>query len=246
MTDPLPLVSVIIPFYNRDRYLAEAIDSVLAQTYPAIELIGVDDGSTDHSAQVAQRHLPLHYCYQPNGGIAAARNTGIGLATGEFLAFLDSDDIWVKEKLALQLAAFAADPELEAVFGYVEQFYSPEVDEDFRRRIRCPEAPIAGYLSGMMLIRRTTFLKVGWFDLQLNTNVDLDWYSRAAEQSLKMALLPNVIYRRRLHTGNNGLRCPQHTERLHGLKAMLDRRRKAQTEAATSATPIIHSTSFFQ
>ena len=144
MNTHLPLVSVIIPAYNRDRYLAEAIESVLAQTYPAIELIVVDDGSSDRTAEVAQRYA-LTYHFQPNGGISAARNAGIALATGEFLAFLDSDDIWMLDKLSKQMIPFGTDLDLEAVFGYAEQFYSPELDDTFRQRIRCPEQPIAAH-----------------------------------------------------------------------------------------------------
>lgn len=227
MTAHLPLVSVIIPVYNRDRYLSEAIDSVFAQNYPAIELIIVDDGSTDRSAKIAQRYLPnLRYHYQPNGGIGAARNMGIALSTGEFLAFLDSDDLWMPEKLSLQMLAFETDPELDAVFGYVKQFFSPEVDEQFRQRIRCSEEPVAGFLSSMMLIRRFTLLQVGLFNTELKTGIDIDWYMRAIEQNLRMTLLPDVICLRRIHETNNGLLQPQLTERLHLLKAMLDRRRK--------------------
>ena len=151
MNTHLPLVSVIIPAYNRDRYLAEAIESVLAQTYPAIELIVVDDGSSDRTAEVAQRYA-LTYHFQPNGGISAARNAGIALATGEFLAFLDSDDIWMLDKLSKQMIPFGTDLDLEAVFGYAEQFYSPELDDTFRQRIRCPEQPIAAHIATAMLI----------------------------------------------------------------------------------------------
>ena len=227
MTSNLPLISVIIPVYNRDRYLAAAIESALTQTYPAIELIIVDDGSTDRSAEVAQRYLPrVNYHYQPNGGIGAARNTGIASATGEFLAFLDSDDLWMPDKSSLQMAAFAADPELDAAFGYVKQFFSPEVDEGFHQRIRCPEKPIAGYISNAMLIRRSTFLQVGLFNPDAKIGVDIEWYGRAVEQKLKMTLLPDVIHLRRLHETNSGLLHPQHTELLQVLKAMLDRRRE--------------------
>jgi glycosyltransferase involved in cell wall biosynthesis len=229
MTDT-PLISVIIPVFNRERYLAEAIDSVFAQTYAAVELIVVDDGSTDGSASIAQRYSPqLRYHYQSNQGISAARNTGILLATGEYLAFLDSDDLWLPNKLSLQMAAFAIDSELDAVFGYVQQFFSPEVDEQFRQRICCPKEPIAGFISNMMLIRRSTFLQVGSFNTRLKSGVDIEWYGRAVEQNLKMALLPDVIHLRRLHRTNSGLIQPQHTERLHVLKAMLDRRRAAQS-----------------
>jgi glycosyltransferase involved in cell wall biosynthesis len=226
-----PKISVIIPVYNRERYLAEAIESVFAQTYPAIELIIIDDGSTDRSAEIAHRY-PVSYHYQPNGGIGAARNAGIELATGKFIAFLDSDDIWVPDKLAKQMAAFESDPQLEAVFGYARQFYSPEVDESFRARILCPEQPIAAYLATAMLIERAALLRVGWFDPQLKITTDVDWYIRAKERQLRQIMLPDVVFHRRIHKTNNGITQQQHTnERLHVLKAKLDRQRAQQSTA---------------
>src|SRR5215203_2881736 len=112
------VVSAIIPVYNSERYLAEAIESVLVQTYPSHEIIVVDDGSIDGSAQVAKRFgSAVRYVFQRQAGVGAARNHGVELAEGRFFAFLDADDLWTKDKLQLQLAAFAADPELEAVFG---------------------------------------------------------------------------------------------------------------------------------
>jgi glycosyltransferase involved in cell wall biosynthesis len=225
MTSDFPLVSVIIPVYNRDRYLAEAIESIFAQTYPAIELIVVDDGSTDRSAEIAQSY-PVIYHFQPNGGIGSARNTGIALATGEFLAFLDSDDIWVTDKLAKQMAAFESDPILEAVFGYAQQFYSPELEETFRERIRCPEQPIAAHLSSAMLIKREAFLRIGLFDTELKAGTDFSWYISALEHQLGHITLFDVVYRRRLHKTNNGITERHHAnERLHLLKAKLARQR---------------------
>lgn len=229
MNTHLPLVSVIIPAYNRDRYLAEAIESVLAQTYPAIELIVVDDGSSDRTAEVAQRYA-LTYHFQPNGGISAARNAGIALATGEFLAFLDSDDIWMLDKLSKQMIPFGTDLDLEAVFGYAEQFYSPELDDTFRQRIRCPEQPIAAHIATAMLIKRDAFFRIGWFDTELKTGIDISWYITAIERGLRQITLPDVVYRRRLHETNSGLTERHHAnQRLHLLKAKLDRQRANQS-----------------
>ena len=134
-----PLISVMIPVYNCDRYLGEAIESVLSQTYRPLEIIIIDDGSTDGSAAVAKRFMPhIHYYYQANAGIGSARNKGIELAQGSFFAFLDADDLWSKDKLAQQMAALEAHPGVDVVFGHVTQFYSPELDEELRRKIHCP------------------------------------------------------------------------------------------------------------
>ncbi|PSB57682.1 glycosyltransferase family 2 protein [Chamaesiphon polymorphus CCALA 037] len=234
MMSNFPLVSVIIPVYNRERYLAEAIESVLAQTYPAIELIVVDDGSSDRSAEIACSY-PVRYHYQPNAGMSAARNAGIALSTGRFLAFLDSDDIWVADKTAKQMAAFDADPSLEAVFGYAQQFYSPELDDSLRARMLCPDRPMLAHTATAMTIERSALLRIGLFDPDLKITPDVSWYICAIERQLRQIALPDVVFHRRLHETNNGTTQRHHaSERLHLLKAKLDRQRAQQLAIVTS------------
>jgi len=114
----MPKISVIMPAYNAAKYISEAIESVLAQTYPVHEIIVVDDGSTDSTAEIVKKymgtqghqdtrtHVDIKYIYQMNKGPGAARNTGIKAATGEYIAFLDSDDVWMKEKIEKQMKLF--------------------------------------------------------------------------------------------------------------------------------------------
>ncbi|MEI6332277.1 MAG: glycosyltransferase family A protein [Pseudanabaena sp. ELA645] len=233
MNSKLPMISVIIPFYNRELYLAEAVESVLNQTYTNTELILVDDGSTDKSAAIA-RSYPVKYHYQTNKGIGAARNAGISLATGDFFAFLDSDDIWTRDKLAKQMAAFEANPNLEAVFGYAQNFFSPELDAEFRAKIRCDEQPISSNLSGAILIKRQAFLRIGMFDVNLKVGIDIDWAIRAMELKLQQIILPDVIYRRRIHKTNNGIVNRGYVgEQIQVLKAKLDRQRASQPLSST-------------
>lgn len=113
-----PTVSVVIPVYNGERYLAQAIQSVLDQTYKIFELIIVDDGSTDSSAAIAKsfEYARLRYYYQRNGGVSKARNTGIELAQGNFIAFLDSDDIWLPQKLEKQVTYLETHNKIGAVY----------------------------------------------------------------------------------------------------------------------------------
>ena len=107
------LVSVIIPAYNRERYLAETIDSVLAQDYRPIEIIVVDDGSTDGTADVAGRFSQVvRYFFQPNSGCGSALNAGVEKAEGKYLSFLGSDDLWTENKLTLQLQVMISAPEI--------------------------------------------------------------------------------------------------------------------------------------
>ena len=114
-----PLVSIIIPSWNTAAYVGEAVDSALAQTYPNIEIIVVDDGSTDNTKELLQPYADagkIHYVYQANKGLAGARNTGIRMAKGEYIAFLDDDDEWLPAKLDRQVAFLDADHSVSMVF----------------------------------------------------------------------------------------------------------------------------------
>ncbi|MFE1744118.1 glycosyltransferase family 2 protein [Coleofasciculus sp. H7-2] len=230
------LVSVIIPVYNCDRYLAEAIESVLAQTYQPIEIIVVDDGSTDGSAEVAKRFGSLvRYYFQTNSGSAAARNHGIELSQGNFFAFLDADDLWVEDKLASQMTAFESEPELDIVFGLVEQFYSPDLEESMRAKIHCPTELVSGHIPSALLIKRDAFFRVGSFETKWNLAEFACWYVRAVEVKLRMKMLPYLVAKRRIHKTNKGIRERQfQTEYIKILKASLDRRRAAGEQVKNS------------
>jgi glycosyltransferase involved in cell wall biosynthesis len=216
-----PLVSVIIPLYNYERYLAEAIESVLAQTYSHTEIIVVDDGSTDGSASVAAQYTnSVKYFYQPNAGLATALNKGITMSSGGFLAFLDADDIWTPKKLQHQMSAMD-DPGVDMVFGQIEQFYSPELNKQ-----RGIVGVMPGFSKGALLIRRQSFSMVGSFNEQFQLGDFVEWYLRAVELGLKSLMLPEVVMRRRIHAGNMGIRQRAHrADYLRILKTLLDRRR---------------------
>ena len=137
-----PLISVIMGVYNTAPYLAEAIESVLGQTYAPIELVVIDDGSDDGSGEIARGFGDaIVYAYQENAGNGAARNHAARLATGELFAFLDADDRFVPDKLTRQWQALSRAPELDMVFGHMSEFVSPEVSEEERRALR-PPAPV--------------------------------------------------------------------------------------------------------
>jgi glycosyltransferase involved in cell wall biosynthesis len=219
------LVSVIIPVFNSERFLAEAIESVLAQSHRNLELIVVDDGSTDGGAKAAQGY-PVRYFRQEHRGPGAARNFGIRQARGEFLAFLDSDDLWMPEKTARQTVRLAARPELEAVFGWVEQFSAGEAAPP---KIRNAGIIKNGIHPGAMLIRSAAFARIGPFAEDRRIGEFLDWYARAMEAVLESEILPEVVLRRRIHD-ENLMRSPKAdtSEYARILKAALDRRRSAQ------------------
>ena len=222
------LVSVIIPAYNCERHLGDAIESALKQTYRPTEIIVVDDGSTDNTAQVAQRFSsPVHYCRQNHAGIGAARNRGIDAALDRYLAFLDADDLWVEDKLALQIAVFDGHPGLDIAFGHVQHFHSPELPEEAKKKMYCPAEAIPGYSCSTMLVTREAFFRVGPFEVSWQVGEFIDWYAKAVEAGLKIFLLPEVLVARRLHAANQGIveRSSQGNY-VRILKAALDWRRR--------------------
>lgn len=222
-----PLISVMIGVYNAEPYIAEAIESVFAQTYSPLELIIVSDGSDDGSDEVVQSYGDrITFVRQENAGNGAARNTAVPLAKGSFFAFLDADDRFVPDKLDRQMAILDADPTVDVVFGHVREFVSPELDEQTRAGVR-PPAPVSPWAApNLMLIRRESFEKVGLFSTQVRVGVTVDWYARAIENKLKSAMVDGVVLERRLHTQNNGLREKQNrSQYMEVLKASLDRRR---------------------
>ena len=150
-----PVVSVVIPARDGERFLAETIDSVLAQTRPAAEVFVVDDGSRDGTRAIAESYGGTVRCIpQDRAGPGAARNRGVAESRGEYLAFLDHDDLWPRDKLELQLDAFAADPGVQLVFGHMQYFLSPELEPETAARIVCPPEPRAAKLASALLIRR--------------------------------------------------------------------------------------------
>jgi glycosyltransferase involved in cell wall biosynthesis len=221
----ISLISVIIPVYNGDKYLAEAIESVLAQTDFRFDVIIVDDGSTDNTGKVAESFGSLvRYYYQINSGPGAARNKGISLALGDFISFLDADDLWTPDKMKQQWMAFEADPHLDMVFGHIRQFYSPELTQAEKDRINIPVDIMPGHHAGTMLIKKESFLRVGLFKKEFGEFID--WYARAKDLNLKSIMLPDVLMKRRIHRTNLGiLQRKQRSGYVNVLKAALDRRR---------------------
>ncbi len=230
--DREPLVSVLMTVYNNGPYVAEAIESALGQTHGAVEVVVVDDGSDDESWAEVQRFPQVKAVRQERGGIGAARNAAVALATGEFFTFLDADDRFPPDKLDKQLAAFAEDPELQVVYGYVREFVSPDISPEDAARIRPAVDYNESHLSGVMLIRRSAFEQVGPWTVGLKVGTGVDWYARSQEKNLRTLLLPDVLLERRLHLSNNGLRqADNRIQYASILKAALDRRRAAAAAA---------------
>jgi glycosyltransferase involved in cell wall biosynthesis len=221
----------VIPVWNGERYLGEALESVLGQSYGPVEVIVADDGSTDGTRDVVSRYRPrVRYLHQANAGHAAARNLGLAAARGAFVAFLDADDLWHAEKLERQMGRFAQRPELGISVTHVRNFWSPDAAPPAGGSVdpRLTEG-VPGYRSVTLLARRRVFESVGPFDPGLRHGNDTAWFLRAAELGTAMELLPDVLVFRRLHAGNRSRRFAESSQReyLRILKASLDRRRRA-------------------
>ncbi len=196
-------ISAIVSVFNGERYLQEALESVLSQTRPADEIIVVDDGSTDGSADIARAFDRVIVLSQANAGQAAALAAGVARASGTLFAFQDADDLWALDKLERQLAVLA-DPSVEAVFGMSEQFVSPELEPELHTRFAPPEKILAGEISQAMLVRRSAFERVGGYDPTLRGAGFTDWLARAKRAGLRSVTLPEIVLRRRLHLTNYG------------------------------------------
>jgi len=223
-------VGVIIPVRDGERYLAEALDSVLAQSHPPHDIVVIDDGSRDRTVAVAQRYAPRVRCFsQAAAGIGAARNSGVAEVRGEYLAFLDCDDVWPRDRLERQLAAFSAHPRPHLVFGHIEQFVSPELGPAARAELVCPDRPQPAFLANTMLAPREVWNRVGPFSTTAVRSEFLDWLLRARAAGLREIMVDDVVLRRRLHTSNHGrIKHDVAGEYALTLKHALDRRRAAQ------------------
>ena len=227
------LVSVVIPVFNGVRFLAAAIESVAAQGYRPLEIIVVDDGSTDGSGSVAAGMAGVRCLRQENAGPAAARNAGMAVASGEFFAFLDADDLMTPNRLDLQVGYLQDHPEVGCVLGRQELLLEPGVEPPkwATGAAASTEGPAELFGDGMthsmsIMARRAVFESVGAFDPRFRMGEDLDWLFRVREAGIPMTILGDTAVIRRLH-GANATQDPVGYERARFavLKARIDRRR---------------------
>jgi glycosyltransferase involved in cell wall biosynthesis len=224
VADVVPVVSVVIPAFNRAHFVADAIASAHAQDVEAMEIVVVDDGSTDDTAGVvASSARPVRYVRQEHGGVSRARNRGLAEARAGLIAFLDSDDVWPAGSLRHRLDVLAAHPEADLVYGKAQLRRQPGAP---RIRLQADDEVVAHPSFGSILARRSAYERVGGFDETFRGSEDVDWWCRAQERGLVIVRTDEVVLEYRLHGGNMTAAVDANRRFLfRALKQSLDRRR---------------------
>jgi len=213
MPEERPLVSIIIPAYNVASYVRDAIDSALAQTYKNIEIVVVNDGSTDATAEVLEPYREsgkIIYIFQKNRGLSGARNTGIRVAKGEFVALLDSDDIFLPEKIEKQVGYLLAHPDYDVCYCDVWHFRddAPEKMLKLNYAYYSSDAVFPNLLKKnfilplSMVMRRSAIVRAGLFDETYRRSEDWECWVRLAYRGSKFYFLPEILGKCRIHPGS--------------------------------------------
>ena len=204
-------ISVVIPCYDAAAYVAAAVRSVRAQhpvPHRIHEVILVNDGCRDDSVGVARSVEPaVRVISQVNSGISAARNAGVLAATGDWIAFLDADDLWTTDSLCARADLLSARDDLAGAAGAIEQFISPDVPDEERAAIRMPPGTMPGRLAGALLLRRELFATVGLFSLAFQVGETIDWVARAETAGHRIGFVPDIVLQRRIHRNNSVKTC---------------------------------------
>lgn len=206
----MPAISVIIPTYNYARFIGFCLESIFAQTYKDFEIIVVDDGSTDDTAEVLKKYEDkIHYIYQPNKGPAVASNAGIKVAKGEYIAFIGSDDLWLPDKLEDQVRVFNEDMKVGIVFSDASSFNENGIisksilEEENICTGFCFERLFMGnyLIMSTVMIRKACLEKSGLFDEELSSVEDYDLCLRISA-FYKIEFVDKILAMRRVHPSN--------------------------------------------
>jgi glycosyltransferase involved in cell wall biosynthesis len=227
-----PLATIVVAVLNGEQTLARALESALAQTYEPLEVLVVDDGSTDATAEIARSFERVRYLHQENSGPSAARNRGIEEARGEYIGFLDADDEALPARMSLQVGFLLEHPEVGCTLGRQEVADGGPPPEWVGRDA------VFGDLAGVPLMslvaRRESLLELGGFDASLRIAEDRDLLVRMRERGIRIEVVPEVVLRRHFHGRNLSFERssdPNEHPLLRSLKAKLDRQRDPVEES---------------
>lgn len=218
----VPLVTVVVPAYNAEEYLDEALDALAIQDYPRVEVIVVDDGSTDATAMLA-RCRGVRVLSQENAGPSAARNAGIACASGELVTFCDADDLFRPHKVSTQALYLAEHADVGCVLVHHDTFFAegtqrPQWLTDER-----------GVQPQSAMVRRSVIERVGGFDPDYRLTEGLEWLSRMRDAGVRIETLDDVCVDRRIHGDNLSYqRAGLQHHMLRSLRARIERSRGAE------------------
>jgi len=224
-----PLVSVIIPIYNGAAYLEETLQSVFAQDYNPMEILLIDDGSTDTSLDIVSKFKDkVTLIVQKNRGVAVARNVGLRNAKGEFITFLDQDDIWTADKTSKQVFYLEMNQNIDYVLCRQKLFVQSGMSCPSWLNPERLEGDHAGYLLGTLLGRRSVFNKVGFFDEQYRSGGDDSaWFFTAKDMKIPVGHMPDILFYKRIHNANESANVvPLHRDLLHIIRKSIVRQRE--------------------
>lgn len=206
----MKMVSIIIPAFNSEKYIRESVDSALGQIYKNIEVIVVDDGSTDNTKKVLEPYIvrnKIRYIYQKNNGLSAARNLGIKAAKGEFIAFLDADDIFLPEKVRKQIEYLENNPKCDMNYCGIYHFYENKPQNFFKLNYKYfsgnevfKELLWKNFINPLSVVfKRETIEKYGMFDETFRRTEDWEYWVRLAWQGAKFCFLPDILAKYRIN-----------------------------------------------
>lgn len=200
-------ISVICAAWQAAETLAETVASVRSQLLVPAEIVVVDDGSTDETAAVG-RAAGATVIERPHRGPAAALNDGLAASRGDLIAFIDADDLWPAEKLAMQARLLDADPTLAGVLGHMRSFVSPDVKPEVAALYWVPKDSQPAWMLSALLAPRRTLTDVGPFDEEIRAGYAIDWFDRARHRSLSFAIPDEVVLLRRIRPATLSHRSP--------------------------------------
>lgn len=220
------LVSVILPLYNGEKWIMDAIQSVLGQEYTSIELCVVDDGSSDNSIsivkQVVTQDQRVKFIHNTKRGIASARNTGINRASGDIITFIDQDDLWTKNKLTKQIPELLKNPNA-IILGNLEQFCDEPILPSWAKKEHINQAK-PGWEPGTLMLKKKIIKQFNGFDESLqHGGDDSDFFMRVRDAGVSCIMLDEVILKKRIHQNNTSSLANHQSDLLKNIRASLQR-----------------------
>lgn len=220
-------VSVIIPAHNGELYIHEAVESALRQTIKPLEILVVDNGSTDRTGCVVSKYDGIRYIRTDIANVGAARQLGVNLSRGEFIAFLDQDDIWLNYKTEEQLNYLKNNSEMGAVIGLQSMFLEPGIEKPHWLKESYIRRPLPGYLPSALMVRKDMFDVSGGFDTNFLMASDVDWFFNAYQRGVSVGMVNCVVVEKRIHSNNDSHNVSKaQTELLKVIKRSLTLRRE--------------------